>query len=442
MKDGKNPHQFITTESNNDMTTLRQIFVDRLKNAGMIRTPRVEAAFRAVPRHMFVPDTDRETAYQDAHIVTRWQGDTPISSCSQPSITAMMLEMLDLQPGQRILEIGAGTGYAAALMAHIVGETGKVITIDLDEDIVDSALKHLQAAGVNNVQVICHDGVQGWQKAAPYDRVILTVASADIAPAWREQLRTGGRMVLPFQLTAFQSELATPPDQLLLALKQTSTCLESIDIRPCFFMTLRGASATQLTGPIALTAEADITCVTTTEIDPRKAFMSLNNPPQDETTSVPVTFPELGGLRLWLALRELCYCELSVKGNAASTSTIPPLLRRTDTFIATTGLYEQSTWCLLGLEEDTSQTTDRKRPFRLTIRRFGPDNTLAQRLQAQIIAWESAGRPLAWNTNGTMEHLQLRAYSLEAGCIPQAHEILLTRQWTQFVITPQLHRTG
>jgi hypothetical protein len=302
MKDGKNSHQFITTESNNDITTLRQIFVDRLKNAGMIRTPRVEAAFRAVPRHMFVPDTDRETAYQDAYIVTRWQGDTPISSCSQPSITAMMLEMLDLQPGQRILEIGAGTGYAAALMAHIVGETGKVITIDLDEDIVDSALIHLQAAGVNNVQIV--------------------------------------------------------------------------------------------------------------------------------------------GLRLWLALRELCYCELSVKGNAASTSTIPPLLRRTDTFIATTGLYEQSTWCLLGLGEDTTQTADRKRPFRLMIRRFGPDNTLAQRLQAQVIAWESAGRPLVWNTNKTMEHLQLRAYSLEAGCIPQAHEILLTRQWTQFVITPQLHRTG
>lgn len=76
------------------------------------------------------------------------------------------------------------------------------------------------------------------------------------------------------------------------------------------------------------------------------------------------------------------------------------------------------------------------------IRRLGPDNTLAQRLQAQVLAWESAGRPLAWNTNGTMEHLQLRAYSLEADYIPQAHEILITRKWTQFVITPQLHRTG
>lgn len=77
-----------------DIATLHQALVDRLKNLGMIRTPRVEEAFRAVPRHLFVPDVELETAYSDAHIVTRWQDGLPISSCSQPTVTAIMLEML------------------------------------------------------------------------------------------------------------------------------------------------------------------------------------------------------------------------------------------------------------------------------------------------------------------------------------------------------------
>src|SRR5712691_10242036 len=149
-------------DRSNDIVMLRQTLADQLKNRGLILSSRVEEAFRTVPRHMFVPDTALETAYSDTHIVTRQQEELPISSCSQPSITAIMLEMLDLQPGQRVLEIGAGTGYAAALMAHIVGETGQVFTLDLDEDIVDDARKHLEAAGINNVQTICADGGLGW----------------------------------------------------------------------------------------------------------------------------------------------------------------------------------------------------------------------------------------------------------------------------------------
>src|SRR2546427_13184569 len=115
-----------TTSDSNDSVALSQALVDRLKNIGLIRTPRVEEAFRAVPRHLFVPEVDIHTAYSDSYIVTRWQDGTPISSSSAPSVMAVMLEMLDLQPGQHVLEIGAGTGYNAALLAHIVGESGQV----------------------------------------------------------------------------------------------------------------------------------------------------------------------------------------------------------------------------------------------------------------------------------------------------------------------------
>ena len=426
-------------DENND--TLRQALVDRLKNQSVISTPRVEEAFRAVPRHMFVPEVDSATAYSDTHIVTRRQDDLPISSCSQPSITAIMLEMLDLQPGQRVLEIGAGTGYAAALMAHLVGETGQVVTLDLDEDIVNDAHAHLKAAGVEHVRVICGDGVLGWEEAAPYDRVVLTVGASDIAPAWREQLRPGGRMVLPLQFTPFRSEIAAipmPPDQFLLALGLGDTCLESVDIRACYFMTLRGASVAIPTGPIALGPVPGLTCIAADTIDRDTAFRALNSTPQDEATGTPVSFAELWGLRLWLALREPHFCELYAKGEAVRESNFPSLLRITDTF-ATMGLYESGTWSLLSLEEDTTAAKDQRRPFKLTVRRFGPERALAQRLQEQVTAWENAGHPFVWSAQGTMEGMRIRACPPETDYIPQAHEIPLKKRWTQFVFTPQMH---
>jgi len=161
--------------------------------------------------------------------------------------------------------------------------------------------------------------------------------------------------------------------------------------------------------------------------------------PQDEATGVPVAFAELWGLRLWLALREPRFCELYAKGEAARESTFPSLLRITDTFIATIGLYESGTWSLLSLEEDTTAAKDHRRPFKLTVRRFGPERALAQRLQEQVTAWENAGHPFVWSAQGTMAGMRIRACPLETDYIPQAHETLLKKRWTQFVFTPQMH---
>src|SRR4051812_10214868 len=149
-------------DENEEIHSQHQVMVDRLKNGGAIHTALIEEAFRAVPRHLFVPETTIQIAYTDTYIVTRERDGKAISSSSQPTIMAMMLEMLQLQPGQRVLEIGAGTGYNAALMAHIVGETGEVVTIDIDEDIVQDARAHLQEAGIKNMQAKCLDGSLGW----------------------------------------------------------------------------------------------------------------------------------------------------------------------------------------------------------------------------------------------------------------------------------------
>ncbi|WNZ25433.1 methyltransferase domain-containing protein [Leptolyngbya sp. NK1-12] len=212
------------------VVTQHQAYVDQLKQAGWIRTPSVEAAFRRVPRHHFLPNVPLVETYQNQAIITKRLNGKSVSSSSEPGLMATMLEQLDLKPGHRVLEIGAGTGYNAALMAHIVGETGQVISIDIDEDIVEAAHQHLATAGYPQVQVVCRDGGNGYPDFAPYDRIILTVGAWDIAPAWREQLSARGRLLLPLRIKTRQVSIAFEP---------ADNYLVSISVVPCGFMELR-----------------------------------------------------------------------------------------------------------------------------------------------------------------------------------------------------------
>ncbi|HEY5836948.1 methyltransferase, FxLD system, partial [Streptomyces sp.] len=127
---------------------LRNALVDQIRESGYARTPAVEVALRTVPRHLFVPDASLEDAYANATVNIKYDTDgTSISCASQPGVVALMLDQLDAQPGDCILELGAGTGYNAALLAHLVGETGHITTIDVDDDLVEGARAHLAAAG-------------------------------------------------------------------------------------------------------------------------------------------------------------------------------------------------------------------------------------------------------------------------------------------------------
>jgi protein-L-isoaspartate(D-aspartate) O-methyltransferase len=185
--------------------TLRRDLVVRLRDRGHVRDDRVAAAFAAVPRELFLADhVERHglaDVYRDDAIVTRRAGDgTPTSSSSQPAIMAEMLEMLGVRPGQRVLEIGAGTGYNAALLAHLVGGAGRVTSVELDADVAVGARRALVSAGIP-ARVEVGDGVAGWPDAAPVDAVIAT-ASTDVVPrAWFDQLRPGGTLVVPLRLS-------------------------------------------------------------------------------------------------------------------------------------------------------------------------------------------------------------------------------------------------
>jgi protein-L-isoaspartate(D-aspartate) O-methyltransferase len=175
-----------TATADSPPDALRALMVDRVKETGHARIQRVEQALRAVPRHRFVPDAPVEDAYADLAVITKRDASGAALSCaSMPTIVAMMLDQLDVQPGSRVLEIGAGTGYNAALLAHLTGPTGQVTTIDIDPEVTAGARRALDATGCGHVQVLTRDGALGAPERAPYDRIIVTVGAWDLPTARR-----------------------------------------------------------------------------------------------------------------------------------------------------------------------------------------------------------------------------------------------------------------
>lgn len=176
---------------------LRADLVDRLVASGTVRSPAVEQAMRTVPRERFVPDVDPALVYEDRPQLVKADGTDTLSTISQPTMVAIMLELADLSPGDRVLEIGSGTGYNAALLASLVGSDGRVVGIDIEADLTRRADATLAELGLTQAEVHAADGRDGWPPAAPYDCVMATVGVDDIPAAWREQVADGGRLLVP-----------------------------------------------------------------------------------------------------------------------------------------------------------------------------------------------------------------------------------------------------
>ncbi|MCA1709924.1 MAG: methyltransferase domain-containing protein, partial [Actinobacteria bacterium] len=168
---------------------LHTALIDQIRAGGWIVTPGVEDAMRVVPRHLFLPNATAEEAYADKNVATKTDPDGAVlSSASTPSIVAMMLEQAGIEAGHRVLEIGAGTGYNAALLRQLTGDSGQVATVDIDPDAVENTRQNLNTAGYDGVHLQCGDGEYGVPQYAPYDRIIVTAGAWDLPPAWREQL--------------------------------------------------------------------------------------------------------------------------------------------------------------------------------------------------------------------------------------------------------------
>ena len=156
-----------------------------------IKDARVLDAMRKVPRHRFVGKAYEGLAYEDMPL--------PIGehqTISQPYMVAQMTEALQLKGGERVLEIGTGSGYAAAVLAEIAGE---VYTIERIKPLADNARQTLADLGYENVRVIAADGTLGWRDAAPYEGIVVTAGGPRVPSSLKEQLQTGGRLVIPVE---------------------------------------------------------------------------------------------------------------------------------------------------------------------------------------------------------------------------------------------------
>ncbi|MEU7020220.1 methyltransferase, FxLD system [Streptomyces sp. NPDC046203] len=276
---------------------LRARLVDRLVKTGAVRTRSVEDAMRTVPRHSFVPDAPLEKAYEDAPVNTKYdEGGISISCASQPSIVGLMLEQLGVEPGHRVLEIGAGTGYNAGLLGHLVGETGHVTTIDVDDDIVQGARTGLAAAGIDNVEVVLGDGAVGHRVNAPYDRLVATVGAHGVPHAWLDQLAPGGRLLAPLRLRGSVSRS-------IAFERDVDGVWRSVGSEMNTFMPLRRGIADDPRVLVRLTADGSVTLVTNSDQDVDIEALStvLAQPRVEAWTGVTFRGPESAEwLELWL----------------------------------------------------------------------------------------------------------------------------------------------
>ncbi|MEM2192358.1 MAG: protein-L-isoaspartate(D-aspartate) O-methyltransferase [Candidatus Hadarchaeales archaeon] len=170
----------------------REMLVRSLVQWGYLKTPEIIRAFLTVPREKFLPERYTSQAYED-HPLPIGFGQT----ISAPSMIAIMLETLDLKSGQKVLEIGAGSGYNAALLAEIVGKSGKVVTIERIPELAAFGRKNLRDTGYSHVKVVVGDGTLGYPEEAPWDRILITACSPKIPPPLIDQLKVGGKIGLP-----------------------------------------------------------------------------------------------------------------------------------------------------------------------------------------------------------------------------------------------------
>jgi protein-L-isoaspartate(D-aspartate) O-methyltransferase len=206
------------------LAAARHRMVERIRTRG-VTDAAVLAALDTVPRHLFVPQPERPKAYEDRPLPI---GDG--QTISQPYMVALMTSLLELRPGERVLEIGTGSGYQAAILSRVAAE---VYTMEIRRPLAERARRTLADLGYRNVHLRVGDGFQGWPDAAPFDAIIVTAAPPSVPDPLLRQLKVGGRLVIPVgDRNALQS--------LLVLTKRPDGGFDRSNVMPVFFVPMTG----------------------------------------------------------------------------------------------------------------------------------------------------------------------------------------------------------
>jgi len=408
----------------------RERLVTEVLQTSGVRDERIAAALHDVPRHLFLPHLPPEEAYLDDAIVTKRDAEgQPISSSSQPAIMAIMLDQLVLAPGQRVLEIGAGTGYNAALMKHIVGPPGAVVSVDIDADLAEAARGHLASAGYPDVTVVAADGADGYPPGAPYDRVIATVGVSDLAPAWLHQAGPGARIVVPLDVRGSQLAVA-------FGRAPSGGHWVSRSIAPCGFMRMRGSLAgperTVVLQPgLSIMLPDGFTLADGREVDGAALAAFLDAPPAGFATGVRTSSMQVfWGLGLWLATGDRRSCGIAEDRHGQDG---PGRLARAPLrgggIMATAGIVDSGGIAVLTADQPEPGQPEPGRLV-LEVAGFGPHGSeLGTALAGHVQAWDRAGQPGAARL-----HVDAYPRSSPEEPVPSGDALLIERPATQFLV--------
>ncbi|MGH3694163.1 MAG: methyltransferase, FxLD system [Pseudonocardiaceae bacterium] len=355
--------------------------IDLLLTRGSIRSSRVEAALRSVPRHPFLPDVPLETAYapDDAVVTRRDVAGVALSSASAPAVVATMLEQLDVQPGDRVLEIGAGTGYNAALLAELTGSTGHVVTVDIDQDVVHGACGALISTGFERVEVLRADGAEGYAPGGPYDRIIVTAGAWDLPPAWWQQLAPAGRLVVPLRIIGGTSRS--------IAFDRRDDHLVSRSMATYGFLAMRGIGARS--EPAVVLADTVSLLLGDGRTAPPEALSrSLAQPSTRSWSGISIRSGQpFQDLDLWLATTSPGFCRIVVQPEAVAADLATPAFRWGGAAVTN----ETDSFAYLTIRP--AEPADGGPTFELGVRAHGPHrDQLTASLLKQIRRWDTEHR--------------------------------------------------
>jgi protein-L-isoaspartate(D-aspartate) O-methyltransferase len=358
-----------------DDETLRSGMLDRL--AAMRGRPLAEDvadAMSVVPRHVFVPDAPIEEAYGLGAVVTHRDGQgVPTSSASAPGTVAGMLEQAEVRAGHRVLEVGAGTGYNAALLAHLVGPVGSVTTIEYDAEVADAARAHLAAYGADRVRVVTGDGTLGAAEDGPFDRILVTAGAWDVAPAWVDQLAPEGRVVLPLRLRGLTR---------VVAFERDGGGLRSVSVVEDGFIPMKGIGAMPEKN-VPLGPGPDLTLrIDDAQRVEESLLEALDREPTLEWTDVVEPWAWTPEQDFWLATVP-GFCRVFVNAEAVTAGRIP---RAKDPWGAW-GAYAGGSLAYLTARQTGG--TNEMPMLQVGACGFGPDGAdLARRLTGRVQEWQ------------------------------------------------------